>query len=379
MNKYKVILQTGFMLGLLLIFSKQGLCSSLTDKQAELQQLIQSMNLLLKNNPELSEQSATIKGVTELNNIVQAKQKQGVVAFDDHSTRYGVFGYSIEDTAVDWEEPLTDMLRDKKLEGSVQVGIYGTLPSFLKYRGYWQNLETVKNPDHDERQAVLQPSWPYNTSVRLVIEFPDKKTIGSGTIVLNNRTILTAGHCIYDPHKGGFADSITVEYRNDQNNEWGYKKGDVGVITSGWFTEQKPSCDYGLIVLEEPIGINCMGLAIEDEIDNLYINTAGFPKKFKDRIVNTFEDDPCLYAAFGVLKRGGCPLTLYHSADTKKGQSGSGLWTYDQNHKAYCCGIHTAGFKRTEDNKNNKGILISSVPFQRIYQWINHAPTLAIN
>jgi V8-like Glu-specific endopeptidase len=339
------------------------------------EKLLKYLIMRFVTDPNLANDPTIKRQLEELNNITQAKQKQPIVAIDDHSTRYGEFGSDIKDREVEWEGLLIEKeaLTGKKVEGST-VEINGVLlPSFLKYRAYWQNQQTVKNPDHDERQEVSQPTWPYNTSVRLIIEFPKEKAIGTGTVVLNSRTILTAGHCIYDPGKGDFANKIIVEYRDEQDNKWSYTEGAAGLITSGWFNEQKPSCDYGLIILKEPIGCNYLGLALEEEFKNLYINTAGFPREFNKNQVNIPEGDPRLYATFGVLKAGNCPVTLYHTADTEKGQSGSSVWTYGRDHKAYCCGIHTAGFEPPETD--NKGILLSSVPFQRICQWINHTTT----
>src|SRR5262249_47658918 len=67
---------------------------------------------------------------------------------------------------------------------------------------------------------VPNPSdYPWRVNVQVNITFPDGMTYGGSGALIDATHVITAGHVVFDPDHGGFADSIEVVPAYDRGSE----------------------------------------------------------------------------------------------------------------------------------------------------------------
>lgn len=173
----------------------------------------------------------------------------------------------------------------------------------------------------DNRVPVADTSRPPWASVGQVVTFYNS-TIRAGTgVMIGRKTVLTAAHVLYDPEFGGWAEYAEfLPGLNGREEPFGVIRSTNLVVPTAWIDRQDPRYDYGLVVLEENIGLQTgtLPLAVEDAsfFVEQPLESAGYPSDLGG-------DRMHAVTGTGIRVEGGL---LLHTLDTEPGQSGSPIW-----------------------------------------------------
>jgi V8-like Glu-specific endopeptidase len=204
--------------------------------------------------------------------------------------------------------------------------------------------------------------YPWRTVCKLYMRFPNGKNyIGSGILVAN-KYILTAGHCIHSRADGGWATRVEVV----PGQRGSYRPYGSALATrlrsyTGWTSSSNTNFDLALVTLNRTIGNSTgwLGYAAYSTINGLNAQTAGYPGD-RDGGVN-------MYYTYGPITSSNAWKGFY-KFDTAGGQSGSGVWRITgsgSNLKRYVFVIHTTGY-----TTYNGGTRITTDRFNNIRSWI---------
>jgi glutamyl endopeptidase len=201
--------------------------------------------------------------------------------------------------------------------------------------------------------------YPYTAQCKLFITFPDgEQFIGSGTLI-GPQHVLTAGHCAWSSEHGGWAGSIEVVPG---------LRGSYKPFGSAWadnlrsyrsYTEAgDANHDFALITLDRAIGNSAgwLGYAYWPEIVGYTANIAGYP--------GDLEDGAYPYYGSGPIDKAD-DYQVYYRIDTYGGQSGSGVYSIEQNGGRYVFAVHTWG-----NSETNGGTRIDGTKFDSIQAWL---------
>jgi glutamyl endopeptidase len=197
----------------------------------------------------------------------------------------------------------------------------------------------------DERIKV-NPLDPYFEAICFLgITFSDGTQMrGTGAYINVGRVaaILTAGHCVCDKARGGFAQSVSIIRGMDGSNQpFGAQTVDGSALraTQEWIDSKNEEQDLGLIVLTgDPWGFSCLTLE-DDALRGKEVRTAGYPADKK----SSPEGDYRMWYDHGPIKDVSSNR-LYYMEDTYGGQSGSPVWTKAPNSTFWAIvGVHTYG------------------------------------
>lgn len=107
------------------------------------------------------------------------------------------------------------------------------------------DLSLVANPENS----------PWRRTCQLFIEFPNGDMgVGSASLI-DSKHAITAGHCIFDHDRGGWAQSVYVN-PGYSNHTYPYGIGAAEQLHSwtGWTVDEEADHDIGIIDLDRPIG-----------------------------------------------------------------------------------------------------------------------------
>lgn len=257
----------------------------------------------------------------------------------------------------------------------------GPLPELAlpRRRRRRRTVETVEGPD-DRIPIIGSDRHPWRMICSLEILFPFIRVFGTGWFV-GPKTLITAGHCVFDSGMGGKASEIIVyPGRYDiMNRVFPYPKDPSftkPIVSTkfqaapGWEDSQSPDLDYGVIQLDEPVGNETgwfsVALKADVTLEDHLINIAGYPANKDEGRVLYFDSDKIERVT---TKR------LFYRADTSEGQSGSPVWVQTTTTSApEVVGIHTNGDdRRTFSARGNSARRIDVEVFTNITQWIREA------
>jgi len=192
--------------------------------------------------------------------------------------------------------------------------------------------------------------------------FPNgQQRIGSGAFI-SYKSVLTAGHCVYDPSLGGWARSIQVmPGRNGTSLPFGSGWAARLHSVTGWTSNSDRNYDYGAIEMSDTsLGnrVGYLGYAVESDgtltnQQNVF-NTAGFPGD---------KGGTKMYYTNGQFSSVTSTLVRYYF-DTYGGQSGSPIWEL-KNGNRYVVGIVTAEY--TDGSAANIGTRVNNNVFNFIH------------
>lgn len=234
---------------------------------------------------------------------------------------------------------------------------------------------TAENIIRSDERLRVSPcqSQPYRWVCMLVMTTRNGQSFlgtGSFTTMLGSNKpacIITAGHNLYQPKNGGFAVRVDIYPGRDRRRA---PLGSFSVdakalrVSDGWKYRQDPHEDYGAIFLSRqqsrnmPVSQYGFGYKILDDFDlhNRVVTIAGYPGD---------KPDGTMWIAGGRIKsvsqRGG--KLLQYDTDTKGGQSGSPVWTWDR-YNWMVVGIHGYGGERL-----NQARRISVDFVKNVHRW----------
>lgn len=215
--------------------------------------------------------------------------------------------------------------------------------------------------DGDERaQVAATEAYPWRCICALTITAADgSRWLGTGWLA-GPRAVVTAGHCLFMPNRGGWVRQVEVAPgRNGEQQPYGSCVAASFRSVRGWIYRQRPSHNYGAIILpaDRAFG-NLLGtlgyLSPGDhELRDLEVNLAGYPA-----------DKPRGTLWYGARRLG--PSTaraLAYHVHTLGGESGAPVWRL-QDGRRYVLGIHTGG-----DQAGTGAVRLSAPVFANLGRW----------
>jgi glutamyl endopeptidase len=211
----------------------------------------------------------------------------------------------------------------------------------------------------DERTRILETQdAPWRMICALAIEGPWGDFIGTGWLA-GPRTIITAGHCVYETKQmGGWAKKIVVSPGRN-GNELPFKSVTSSKFstTNLWTSKQDPDFDMAAIHLAEPLGDKLgwfqIGSFTDDQLLGYMVNVSGYPGDRGDGKEQWWAKNRI---------REVTPRRVFYDVDTMGGQSGAPAFIYEADNKPpIVVGIHAYGVGGTP----------SSIPIQ-----VNSAPRI---
>lgn len=217
-------------------------------------------------------------------------------------------------------------------------------------------LEVIIGED-DRVQVTTTTSSPFNRICHLSIKAGDGSSFLGTGFFIGPRTVITAGHCVFDPDHGGWPQQIVVSPgRNGDDKPFGQFVATKFGSVEGWTETQDRDCDYGVIQLSEddsaPSQIGSFGYGIfsDEFLSANQLHIAGYPG---DQPSGTmmFHSRQAIEVS---------STTVVYDIDTVGGQSGSPV--YDENRRVVA--IHTNGA-----SSGNSATRINDPVFRNLCQW----------
>jgi len=260
---------------------------------------------------------------------------------------------------------------DDESRASTHFLVRGTRPQPLRQTR--SILESILG-DVDRRKQILETElapWRMICSLEIVSQ-NGLDYVGTGWFV-GPRTVITAGHCVYDPVElGGWAQQITViPGRNgDVDPPFPTAVSTRFSTTDRWQEAQEPDYDYAAIHLDTDLGARTgsfgVGVLPDEDLKDRLVNVSGYP-------VSPGSGRSQYFHANRVKAL--TPRRLFYDIDTMGGQSGSPVWAYlDGATDPVVVGIHAYGVGGTPANLNiqaNSGPRILPEVLDVIRGWID--------
>lgn len=241
-------------------------------------------------------------------------------------------------------------------------GSYGTrLSRVVASRGAEMSMaelmaEVIIGPD-DRVRVSNTTSYPYGCICFLSIRARNGAAfVGTGWLA-DERTVITAGHCVYLHREGGWAASIEVY---PGQNGRGYRPYQAQAsrlwTTRGWTDQKSPPADYAAIRLDKKIdavGTFGYGALSDSELRSELCHVVGYPADKRGEMWGHGRRLSAVRAE-----------TLIYDIDTYGGNSGGPVFML-RNGLPLAVGIHNYG-----DLTGNSATRITSTVYQRIQGWV---------
>jgi V8-like Glu-specific endopeptidase len=162
--------------------------------------------------------------------------------------------------------------------------------------------------------------WPHRAAVNIGLSFPDGSGGWCTGTMIGRRSVLTAGHCLYNPGRGGFATAYVVPALDGTYMPFGAAEDSHVTVSDQWYASQTYEHDWGLVTIDRTLGdaTGWLGLVAlgNSALKNLATTMTGYPE---DRGGGVRQ-----YRVAGTV-RSVSSNTITHLLDTMGGQSGSGM------------------------------------------------------
>lgn len=213
----------------------------------------------------------------------------------------------------------------------------------------------------DDRTPVVDTTeLPWRCVCHLVVDgLHDEQALGTGWLA-GRRTVFTAGHNLFSHKTGGSAARITVvPGRHVDNAPFNFFRSTSFDVHPRWRTLGDERFDLGVVWLDSAVGDRVgwfgFGSRPDTELENLIVNTAGYPA---DKRIGTqwFNAGRISEVA---------PRTLSYGLDTEGGQSGSPIYTVNADGERVVLAVHAYG-----GDAHNQGVRITDDVFGVLQGWV---------
>lgn len=215
----------------------------------------------------------------------------------------------------------------------VQPSYKGTAPDDRKIIGSDNRIRVTSTTSFPYRAiAYLESYWPDGTT-----------TIGTAWMISLDAAA-TAGHCVYDSERGGWADNITIwPGYNDGTAPYGSATVTTMHTSTNYISSEDRNYDYGVLELKTSIGntVGYFGFRWQSaSYTGSSATVTGYPGK-------SLQGQ--MWKMAGNITS--CTSTrLEYQIDTTGGQSGSPVYYYTSDSGYVAIGIHTAEYLNKDYN-----------------------------
>lgn len=214
----------------------------------------------------------------------------------------------------------------------------------------------------DERVRILDTNYaPWRMICSLVIFGQGNKVaVGTGWFA-GPKTLITAGHCVYEPVLlGGWAREIRIyPGRNGARELFPRLSSKQFSTTDRWFSDRSPDFDYAAIHLgDDALNITSetgwFSTTVRNDVALLgqRVNVSGYPG---DKGFGELQGSEQWFHAKQILHV--TPYRIFYDVDTMGGQSGAPVWL-DTDEGPQVVGVHAYGVGGTP----HLGITANSAP-----------------
>ncbi|SFI83979.1 trypsin-like serine peptidase [Thermoflavimicrobium dichotomicum] len=214
----------------------------------------------------------------------------------------------------------------------------------VRFGSYDIGIRSVIGTD-DRTRVTNTTTYPYSAIAHI------ESSIGGCTgWMIGPRTLVTAGHCVYDPDTKQWATDVTVTPgRNGTSKPYGSAKDIEIFVSAGWGQNGDIGHDYAVIILDQEIGYATGWFGYRwtsSSLTGVAENISGYPG---DKTYGTQWQHADKIRKTETYR-------LYYANDTYGGQSGSPVY---QKYEASCDGpcaiaIHTYGAGGTSYNSGTR-------------------------
>ncbi|HVR37913.1 MAG TPA: trypsin-like peptidase domain-containing protein [Thermoanaerobaculia bacterium] len=214
----------------------------------------------------------------------------------------------------------------------------------------------------DDRVAIRdtrQLPWRFICALRMHMR-DGSDFVGTGWFI-GEKTVMTAGHCVFVHDHGGFPERIEVIPGLDRTfRPFGSAVGRRFRAPQGWIDNADTNVDYGAIQLDTPLGRRtgffAFGALSDAQLRETDANISGYPGD-RDQASRQY------FHARTIQQTN--PTRLFYDIDTFGGQSGSPIFL-NVSGRRVAVGIHTTGGSRS-----NSGTRITADVFNNMNTWRN--------
>lgn len=217
----------------------------------------------------------------------------------------------------------------------------------------------------DNRVGITNTTlWPYRTVAKLFSTWPNGSSSGCSGAVVDEKAVLTAGHCVYKSSKGGWATSVTVvPGLSGQYMPFGQAFATRLDSVEGWTEDENNDYDYALVTIDRKIGRGTGWQPLcslsDGSWDGQHVNVHGYPGSWGGLAMAGSSGSVANYDS----------TMIYHFADTTDGESGASLIPWGQGSE-YACAVHS-GSGYYWGWEYNAATRITNARFYQIYGWID--------
>lgn len=241
----------------------------------------------------------------------------------------------------------------EELDMTGPVGLPGLIPG------------SVIGPDGRTR-VMKTKVYPYRANAFLEVTFPSSKGTCTGWFI-GPRTLMTAGHCVYDTATNQWATAIKIfPARNGSTAPYGSVMACNLWSVNGWVISENREYDYGAIMLPSTQALgNTVGwyhffwTSNASALDEKQVNIYGYPG---DKNYGT------QWGMRGRIKEV-YTRRLFHNVDTAGGESGSAVYE-TRSDGPYANSIHT--YAAGGGTPYNSSTRITQGVFNNMLSWKNN-------
>ena len=235
----------------------------------------------------------------------------------------------------------------------------------------------------DERSHVADTgAAPWRIVCHLAVEGRFRSVVGTGWFA-GPRTIVTAGHCVFDTKMGGLAKRIRVSpgMRDGDTSAFGSIEATRFTAAPAWLERGDADFDIGVIQLDAVPGqadpgdrLGWFGVASlrDAELRDAMVNVSGYPMDKPQPRNGGMAGTQQWHARNRIVRV--TDRRLLYEADTAAGQSGGPAYIIDEpGGTPMVVGIHAYGIEGTPGGTVNSAPRITPEVMQLIQQWIDES------